>query len=93
MDPLTDMDDFAAQVAALDLVISVDNSTVHLAGALGVDTWVLQSFVPDWRWMNHATDSYWYPSVRQFHQDTPGEWGGVFQSIQEHLKQLITPPN
>jgi tetratricopeptide (TPR) repeat protein len=88
-DPLRDMDNLAAQIAALDLVISVDNSTVHLAGALGIDTWVLQSYVPDWRWMNHARNSYWYPSIRQFHQSAPGQWSDLLQNVRTRLEVLV----
>ena len=65
-DPLEDLDNFAAQIASLDLVISVDNSTVHMAGALGKPVWVLLSYVPDWRWMLTRDDSPWYPQVNFF---------------------------
>ncbi len=85
VDPLRDLDDFAAQIAALDLVISVDNSTVHLAGALGVPAWVLQPFAPDWRWLLGVEDSYWYPSVRQFRQSVRGDWAGVLHAAREAL--------
>lgn len=80
-DPLKDMDRFAAQIAALDLVISVDNSTVHLAGALGKQTWVLQPFCPDWRWMEQSERSLWYPDVRQFHPDSPGGWKTLIDKV------------
>ena len=63
IDPLRDMDDFAALLSALDLVISVDNSTVHLAGALGVPTWVLLPPAADWRWGLSGERSVWYDSV------------------------------
>jgi tetratricopeptide (TPR) repeat protein len=88
-DPLSDMDDFAAQLAALDLVISIDNSTVHLAGALGVETWLLQPPVPDWRWLEHADDSYWYPSVRQFHPPRQGRPGELLASIRDRLATRV----
>jgi ADP-heptose:LPS heptosyltransferase len=84
-DPLKDMDYFAAKVAMLDLVISVDNSTVHMAGALGVTAWVLQPFAPDWRWLREREDSPWYPSVRLFRADRPGAWEGVLSRIVQSL--------
>ncbi len=87
VDPLKDLDDFAAQIAALDLVISIDNSTVHLAGALGVPVWVLQPFAPDWRWLLGTGGSYWYPSVRQFRQSARGDWVGVLHAAREALVQ------
>lgn len=84
-DALSDLDNFAAQISALDLVISVDNSTVHMAGALAVPTWVLQPYSPDWRWRIGCEDSYWYPSVRQFRQQALGSWHSVFKSVAERL--------
>ena len=83
--PLHDLDNFAAQIAALDLVISVDNATVHMAGALGVPTWVLLPFAPDWRWMLDRDDSLWYPSVRLHRQSQPGRWDDVFDRVQSAL--------
>jgi len=88
-DPLKDMDDFASQIAALDMVISVDNSTVHLSGALGIPTWILQPFRPDWRWMQQSTNSYWYPSVRQFHPDTPEDWATLIDKAASQLQEHI----
>ncbi|NJO35361.1 MAG: tetratricopeptide repeat protein [Rhodospirillales bacterium] len=58
VDPLKSLDDFAAQTAAMDLVISIDNSTVHMAGALNVPVWAMLPFVPDWRWLLHRNDSH-----------------------------------
>jgi Flp pilus assembly protein TadD len=88
-DPLTNLDDFAAKVAALDLVIAVDNSTVHLAGALGVPVWVLLGQVPDWRWSLARDDSPWYPSVRLFRQDKAGGWEKVTQRIAQDLQGMV----
>ena len=86
IDPLKDLDSFAAQIAALDLVISVDNATVHLAGALGIPVWVLLPFACDWRWMREFEDTPWYPTVRLFRQDTIGDWEGVFERLFSTLK-------
>jgi tetratricopeptide (TPR) repeat protein len=87
-DPLRDLDDFAAQLSALDIVISVDNSTVHLAGALGVPTWVLQPNVPEWRWGTERQDCRWYGSVRQFRQPVRGQWPCVIEDVAAALRQL-----
>ena len=77
VDQRNDMDTFAAQIAAMDLVVSIDNSIAHLAGALGVPTWGLLRFVPFWLWGLGHEDSRWYPSVRLFRQDRSGDWDSV----------------
>jgi Flp pilus assembly protein TadD len=81
VDPLGSLDDFAAQVAAMDLVVSVDNTTVHMAGALDVPVWVLLPAVPDWRWLLGREDSPWYASVRLFRQATRGDWRPVIARV------------
>ena len=86
-DPLRDLDGFAAQVAALDLVISVDNTTVHFAGALGRPVWTLLPAVPDWRWQLQRDDSPWYPSMRLFRQRRPGDWAHVISTIGNTLQE------
>jgi len=88
-DPLKDLDNFAAKIAALDLIISVDNATVHMAGALGKPVWVLLPFVPDWRWMLDREDSPWYPTVRLFRQTSPGDWEAVIERVTEELKTFV----
>jgi len=88
-DPLTDLDNFAAQISALDLVISIDNSTVHFAGAVGVPTWVLTPKVPDWRWMLERDDSPWYPAVRLFRQNGNGKWSDVISKVKEELDKCF----
>jgi hypothetical protein len=74
IDPLKDMDAFAAQVAAMDLVISVSNTTVHVAGALGVPTWVMapEGRARMWYWFRDRAESPWYSSVRLLAQDGEG---------------------
>ena len=84
--PVADLDDFAAQIAALDLVISADNSTVHLAGGVGTPVWVLLPMASDWRWGLHRTDSLWYPSVRLFRQGRQDDWSGVFTTVRRALE-------
>ncbi len=88
-DPLIDMDAFAAKIAALDLVISVGNATVHLAGALGVKTWTLLPQVPGWRWMIAGDESIWYRSVRLFRQTDRGDWTAVFDRVGKLLRETI----
>ena len=85
VDQLVDLDGFAAQVAAMDLVITIDNSTAHLAGALGVPVWVMLPAVADWRWMEGREDSPWYGSMRLFRQAATGDWGGVVERVREEL--------
>jgi len=87
--PLQDLDDFAAQIAALDLVISVDNATVHMAGALGVPVWVLLPCVCEWRWMKEHEDTPWYPSMRLYRQTVFGDWGDVFERVVTSIKKLV----
>ncbi len=75
VDPLTDLDGFASLVSSLDLVVSVDNSTVHFAGALGVPAFVLIPATGEWRWMTHSSSTApWYASLRLFHQARRGQW-------------------
>jgi len=88
-DPLTDLDNFAAQISALDLVISIDNSTVHFAGAVGIPTWVLTPNVPDWRWMLERDDSPWYPAVRLFRQNDSDNWSDVISKVKEALDKCF----
>ena len=86
---LESLDDFAAQVAALDLIISTSNTTVHMAGALGKPVWTLLSYVSGWRWMIDRSDSPWYPSMVLFRQKSIGNWSSVFQSVHNHLKEHL----
>lgn len=76
-----DFEDTAALICQLDLVISVDTSVAHLAGALGKPVYLLLPFAPDWRWMLGREDSPWYPTMRLFRQETPGDWGGPVSSV------------
>ncbi len=87
--PLLDLDNFAAQISALNLVISIDNSTVHMSGALAVPTWIAQPYSPEWRWGISKEDSYWYPNIRQFHQQAIGDWDSVFRDLAAALEEYI----
>jgi hypothetical protein len=84
---LDDYADTAALVEALDLVISVDTSVVHLAGALGKPVWVLNRYDQCWRWLRDRTDSPWYPTARLFRQRTPGDWAGVIRDVMDALSR------
>ena len=83
------MADTAAVIQELDLVISVDTSVAHLAGALGKAVWVLLAYVPDWRWMLDRPDTPWYPQMRLFRQSKIGDWSGPIQSITQQLRELV----
>ena len=78
--------DDARMMRALDLVISVDTMTAHLAGALGRPTWTLIPFTADWRWMLERNDSPWYPTMRLFRQKEEGNWTAVIDEVLGCLK-------
>lgn len=84
-----DMDSFTAQVAAMDLVISVSNTTVHFAGALGKPVWALVPKGPGahWYWVQDRTDSVWYPSLRIFRQPDRGQWHDPIDQVASQLEQ------
>jgi tetratricopeptide (TPR) repeat protein len=84
-DELKDFAETAALIENLDLVISVDTAVVHLAGAMGKGVWVLVPFPPDWRWLLDRADSPWYPTMRLFRQETPGDWDGVIRRVAAEL--------
>jgi tetratricopeptide (TPR) repeat protein len=83
---LKDFADTAALIENLDLVIAVDTSVVHLAGALGKLVWVLLPFMPDWRWLLERDDSPWYPTARLFRQDENRAWDNVFARVGAALR-------
>lgn len=87
VDPMVDFDAAAAQVAAMDLVIATSNTAVHLAGGLGKAVWVMVPAVPDWRWGLEGDTTPWYPNVRIFRQDVPGDWAPVIRDVSAALKQ------
>lgn len=80
-----DFADTAALVEQLDLVISVDTSVAHLAGALGKPVWLMLPKAGDWRWLTHREDSPWYPGMRLFRQECQGEWGPVVERVRQEL--------
>ncbi len=91
---LADFADTAALVDCLDLVISVDTSVAHLAGAMGRPLWILLPFCPDWRWLLGREDSPWYPTARLFRQPRPHDWASVLDTVKTELASLrrLKPP-
>lgn len=81
--------DTAAVMKVLDLVITIDTSIAHLAGGLGVPVWTLLCAYPDWRWLMARDDTPWYPGMRLFRQQSPGEWGTVMQQVVEVLRDTL----
>ncbi len=86
--------DTAAVLAHLDLVVCVDTSLAHLAGAMGRPAWLALSYSPDWRWLLGRDDNPWYPTLRLFRQERAGDWAGVFRRIAEELPREVAarPP-
>lgn len=85
--------DTAAVIKNLDLMITVDTSIAHLAGGLGVTTWVLLPEPADWRWMIGRTDTPWYPTMKLFRQPRSGDWSSVLETIINNLENLLEKRN
>jgi ADP-heptose:LPS heptosyltransferase len=83
---LHDYGDTALVIDQLDLVITVDTSVAHLAGALGKPVWTLLAYVPDWRWMLEGEATPWYPTMRLFRQTRPGGWAEVMGQVAQALE-------
>ena len=91
---LRDFRDTAALVSLADLVVTVDTSVAHLAGAMARRAWVLLPFSPDWRWLLGRDDSPWYPTLRLFRQPRPGDWNSVLDRVDEGVRRFAAnaPP-
>jgi Glycosyltransferase family 9 (heptosyltransferase) len=89
---LKDFSDTAALIANLDLVVAVDTSIAHLAGALGKPVWILLPFIPDWRWLLDRDDCPWYPTARLFRQDERRRWENVFARVNAALRGRFDNP-
>jgi hypothetical protein len=81
--------DTAAVMKNLDLVITIDTSIAHLAGGLGVPTWIMVPYVADWRWLEERTDSPWYPTMKIFRQAKNGDWKSVIDQIKKELEKRV----
>ena len=88
-DELSTFSDTAALISNLDLVITVETSVAHLAGALGKPVWVLLSFLGDWRWLCDREDSPWYPTARLFRQDSTRAWDNVIARVHAALHDFV----
>jgi hypothetical protein len=84
-----DFADTAALISLLDLVIAVDTSVAHLAGAIGWPTWLLLPHLSDWRWLTEREDSPWYPTMWLFRQETEGDWAGVLDRVAQQLSAML----
>jgi Flp pilus assembly protein TadD len=88
----SDLADTAAQMAHLDLVITVDTCIAHLAGALAVPVWTLLGYAADWRWLLNRDDSPWYPTMRLFRQPSLGNWRAVVEAVRAALVERAADP-
>lgn len=88
-DRLKDFADTAGVLSHLDLVITVDTSVAHLAGAMGVPVWILLPYSPDWRWLLGREDCAWYPQARLFRQSKPGIWEDVLDLVAVELARRV----
>lgn len=86
---LNDFSDTAALVDNLDLIISVDTSVAHLAGAMAKDVWIMISYLPDYRWMLDRDDSPWYPTATLFRQPAIGDWESVIGNVKQALQEWL----
>ncbi len=86
---LQDFGDTAALAANMDLVVCVDTSVLHLAGAMGIDTLALIAFNPDWRWLLERRDTPWYPTVRLLRQSRPGDWSNCLADVGKELRRFV----
>lgn len=87
VDQMVDIEAAVAQIGAVDLVISISNTAVHLAGAQGVPTWVIVPAIPEWRWGIDRKHSPWYPDVSIYRQSSPGDWQSALDSVRHDLMQ------
>ncbi|MGA3066213.1 MAG: tetratricopeptide repeat protein [Tepidisphaeraceae bacterium] len=90
---IRDFADTAALMANLDLIITIDTAAAHLAGALARPTWLLLYHKPDWRWMNAQTTCRWYPTMRLFRQESPGNWQKPIQNVVQALRDWTAKLN
>jgi ADP-heptose:LPS heptosyltransferase len=87
IDNLRDLDGLAALMCNCDLIVTVGNTTAHLAGALGLKAWVLLPFSPSWRWMNSGSQTPWYPALRLYRQAATKDWQSVLGQVRRDFTQ------
>jgi ADP-heptose:LPS heptosyltransferase len=90
-DKINNMNDTAAIIKNLDLVISIDTSVAHLSGAIGQKVWTLLSSVSDWRWFDKSHKSPWYPTMRLFRQSKFGDWQSLLSEVKKELLKEFSP--
>ena len=90
VDNREDLDGLAALIEACDMVVSTSNVTIHLAGALAKETWVLLPYVANFWWLLERTDSIWYPSLTLYRQQTLNDWDSVYESIRKDLEDKVS---
>ena len=91
IDQLRDMDSFAAQTAAMDLVVTISNSTAHMAGSLGVPALVMLNHVPIWYWGMAGSDCAWYPALTLLRQSQTGRWEDVIRAVALEVRRRVQP--
>jgi hypothetical protein len=91
MEDAKDFADTAALVEALDLVVSVDTSMVHLTGAIGKPVWILSRYDGCWRWLLDRETTDWYPSAKLFLQTAPNDWSAALAKLEAELRAFATP--
>lgn len=87
---LHDFSDTAAAMSQLDLILTIDTASAHLAGAMGLNAWVLLPFACDWRWTMSGESTPWYPTLRLFRQTRLNEWNDVIESVRKELRLLVS---
>ena len=90
VDNREDLDGLAALIEICDLVVSTSNVTVHMAGALAKETWVMLPYVANFWWLLERTDSVWYPSLTLYRQPTLDDWDSVYVSVRKELQGKLT---
>ena len=88
-DDIRDFSDTAALIDLMDLVVTIDTSVAHLAGAMGKPVWLLLPYNANWRWLLDRNDSPWYPSARLFRQREIANWPGLIEEVKSELRAIV----
>ena len=92
VDNLTDIDGLTTIISMCDMVVTIDNTTAHVAGALGKETHLLLHYAADWRWQKKRTDSLWYKSVKIYRQHTWGDWEEPLVDLKKYMEKYAVSP-